>query len=336
MRYHEGKELVGGFQLIESPMPSYFFHIAFDIYISPRPDPVFLFPIFEQFSISFTTIAGRRFVSPETSVLPLESHHLKGSTGEQRPPASTVRDNGANDVKLPGSIPDWRYDRTFAHIFDMAHVPRVTGQHGRGEGGSDLANGITTGLGGLATKGKFESSNVDEQDLGWGIIRLYRDNEETPGLYDEVSVVKGSKGGRTRLQQHDGHDSPFRDEDCTTLCILAVPSYLTPSDFLAFVGEKTREEVSHFRMIRTEKNNRYMVLMKFRNGRKAREWRREWNGKAFDGLGVYPSIHTPVPRWRVSTKLMQPLRPNIAMWFSSNLSSYGSQRRIARSLLFPI
>lgn len=83
------------------------------------------------------------------------------------------------------------------------------------------------------------------------------------------------------LQTH----SP-NDEDCSILCILAVPSYLSPADFLGFVGEETRDEVSHFRMIKTARANRYMVLMKFRNGKKAREWQREWNGKVFNSMEV--------------------------------------------------
>lgn len=74
------------------------------------------------------------------------------------------------------------------------------------------------------------------------------------------------------------------EEDCTTLCILAVPAYLSASDFMGFVGEKTLDEVSHFRMIRTSRANRYMVLMKFRSGKKARDWQKEWNGKVFNSM----------------------------------------------------
>ncbi|CBF85985.1 putative RING and UBP finger domain protein [Aspergillus nidulans FGSC A4] len=72
--------------------------------------------------------------------------------------------------------------------------------------------------------------------------------------------------------------------DCTTLCILAVPSYMSASDLLGFVGEATMDDVSHFRMIRTARANRYMVLMKFRSGKKAREWQKEWNGKVFNSM----------------------------------------------------
>ncbi|RAO65836.1 uncharacterized protein BHQ10_001848 [Talaromyces amestolkiae] len=109
----------------------------------------------------------------------------------------------------------------------------------------------------------------------------------------------GSAHGSSRSRSHglNDHDSaeynssssPLQvyspnDEDCSILCILAVPSYLSPADFLGFVGEDTRDEVSHFRMIKTARANRYMVLMKFRSGKKAREWQREWNGKVFNSM----------------------------------------------------
>jgi BRCA1-associated protein len=152
---------------------------------------------------------------------------------------------------------------------------------------TNITNGIGAGSSGLATKGRYEPTDVEGEDLGWGIVRLYRDAEETPGLYDDVTTTKHHKHGKGGSRNSaTGQETPFRDEDCTTLCILAVPAYMTPSDFLGFVGEETREEVSHFRMIKTERVNRYMVLMKFRSGKKAREWRKEWNGKVFNSMEV--------------------------------------------------
>lgn len=65
---------------------------------------------------------------------------------------------------------------------------------------------------------------------------------------------------------------------------------MTPSDFLGFMGEQTREEVSHFRLIRTSRANKYMVLMKFREAEKARAWRKEWDGKAFNSMEVRERI----------------------------------------------
>jgi BRCA1-associated protein len=155
---------------------------------------------------------------------------------------------------------------------------------------SIIRGGLTALPTGLPTKGRFEPLDPSEEELGWGIVRLYRDADETPGLYDISSSAKAPKHNKSHYAGKMGvqkdEKAVFRDEDCTTLCILAVPSYLTPADFLGFVGERTREEVSHFRMIRTERSNRYMVLMKFRNGRKAREWRKEWNGKVFNDVEV--------------------------------------------------
>lgn len=292
-------------------MTSYFYHIAFDIYSPPCLDPILLLSTAEHFPISFKAIKKKRSVSPslkvssisdetvpsqQTNALPPESHLLRKSKGEQRPLDHALCENGANDPTSLCVTPDWRYDRIFLQIVDMAHIAVVTAQEGQREGGSQITNGIAVGPGGSATKGKFQPLGLEEEDLGWGIIRLYRDNEETPGLYDDTLVVKGSKGGRTRTPRDNRRESPFQDEDCTTLCILAVPSYLTPSDFLGFVGEKTRDEVSHFRMIRTERSNRYMVLMKFRSGRRAREWQKEWNGRAFDGMEVY--YNTPMHMWK--------------------------------------
>lgn len=125
--------------------------------------------------------------------------------------------------------------------------------------------------GGLATKGTFIPLHPKETDVGWGVVHLYRDGHETPGLYGD---------------EREGQGTEFSQEDCTTLCILAVPSYMTPSDLLGFVGEQTREHVSHFRLIKTARANKYMVLIKFWEASKAREWRKEWNGKPFNSMEV--------------------------------------------------
>ncbi|ODM23186.1 hypothetical protein SI65_00775 [Aspergillus cristatus] len=158
-------------------------------------------------------------------------------------------------------------------------------------------NPVTTGigtdiLGGLRTKGRYIPLDQETTDSVWGIVHLYRDAQETPYLIDDDYPVelKGSSAAARQPGDQVGHygdirvegDSP--DEECTTLCILAVPSYLSPSDFLGFVGETTMDDVSHFRMIRTARANRYMVLMKFRSGNKAKEWQRVWNGKVFNSM----------------------------------------------------
>lgn len=262
-------------------MPSFFFHIALDVH-NPIPDKPYVWlqgiKVFQNSIRAVSSHHPTTRLSGKQSVLPegdsgLASAASKSHDASLKPDGSIFRTAGQ----------DWRFDRILVQSVDMVPVAPAGKHENKGELAGHSTNAIAVGPGGFATKGKFEPSSTDEQPLGWGVVRLYRDNEETPGLHEST---KGPKGGRGSSGQAGKHEALVRDEDCTTLCILAVPSYLTPSDFLGFVGEKTRDEVSHFRMIKTERSNRYMVLMKFRSGKKAREWRNEWDGKAFDGIEV--------------------------------------------------
>ncbi|THW52273.1 zf-UBP-domain-containing protein [Aureobasidium pullulans] len=121
---------------------------------------------------------------------------------------------------------------------------------------------------GLHTKAVYVPSAPKATDVGWGVVHLYRDSQETAAL--EHSLAK--------------EDVDFDPQQCNTLCILAVPSWMMPSDLLGFVGDQAREDVSHFRLIRTGRANKYMVLMKFRQAKKAREWQKLWNGKLFSAM----------------------------------------------------
>lgn len=211
---------------------------------------------------------------------------------------------------------DKRLDRLSFECIDMVPDPQRASQQKSSGGGShsnQIAKGIGTSvIGGLATKGRYVPLDQKISDSAWGIVHLYRETEESPALCDgdhDPSFLKGSAIARTSKINAPGTRTQFgsRDvsgvstysasstssssgvagpEDCTTLCILAVPSYLSPADFLGLVGEDTRDEVSHFRMIRTARANRYMVLMKFRSGKKAKEWQKDWNGKVFNSMEV--------------------------------------------------
>lgn len=278
-------------------MPSYFFHIALDL--SQTPPSSNLDQGFKPFRLSIRQIL-KKSVIPLTEKIknsraPSNDQPQQDTKQEKRSITSVAVHNPhkgndpqpehSNPKAVDGSDPssgvhDWRYDKILVHGIDMARPDNRVDKHKANDTlANHLSNSLAIGPGRLTTKGKYEPLEAAEAELGWGIVRVYREAEETPGLYDD-EAMKATKSVKKK------EVLPFRDEDCTTLCILAVPSYLTPSDFLGFVGEKTREEVSHFRMIRTERGNRYMVLMKFRNGKKAREWRKEWNGKTFDGMEV--------------------------------------------------
>jgi BRCA1-associated protein len=181
---------------------------------------------------------------------------------------------------------DWRFGRVSVESVDMVEMAEHAAKPSartRGESSSAISptDGLNAALAdvhvGRVTKARYQALEKNTE-VGWGVVHLYRDGEETPELGAGLDVYpSGSEEEDTGKRIED---------DCTVLCIPAVPSYLTPSDFLGFVGEKTREDVSHFRMVMTGRMNRYLVLMKFRNGAVARRWRKEWDGKVFNSMEV--------------------------------------------------
>ena len=266
-------------------MPSFFFHITVDL---------------KSCASNSKTLDGKDIFKHHLLELlrqkePLSSLHSHVDDATESLVAETFHDtkqkpNGLDELstdKSYDSFDDWRFGKVSLQHIDMLGTNKGGTTHKQNPELMHLSHGIGAGPNELAIKGRYEPSEIEDEELGWGIVRLYRDVEDTPGLYEDPLPTRTSKHSKSKAQAlGKDHHEPFRDEDCTTLCILAVPSYLTPSDFLGFVGEQTREEVSHFRMIRTERSNRYMVLMKFRNGRKAREWRKKWNGKVFNSMEV--------------------------------------------------
>ncbi|KAF1950966.1 zf-UBP-domain-containing protein [Byssothecium circinans] len=280
-------------------MPAYFFHLAFELYPSrSSPETTFTPPpqtnIFSELPAHSTStswssppvqhryndkvyrsaqnLEGGPDPASHASSSDVDRHRPQQSrrfSHRTRPSLSEPHDSPVPFVK-PTTRPrtqsvahkDWRFDTIAILSIDMKMAEEDETTRSRAKSLKQPA----TGSGGLATKGRFIPSDLKDTEVGWGVVHLYRDGQETPGLYD------GEAG------------TEFDEQNCTTLCILAVPSYMTPSDLLGFVGEQTREDVSHFRLIRTARANKYMVLMKFREAKKAREWRKDWNGKSFNSM----------------------------------------------------
>jgi BRCA1-associated protein len=230
-----------------------------------------------------------------------------GFSGPQREPQTHPKEHTAELA-----VRDWRFGPVRVESLDMAPLrdrapsaSTVAGSlqamnSGAREAIPSVKGGINAGPRGHTIKASFEpletgdsaGTGVKNTNLGWGIVHLYRDGEETPGLGTAAAISHPfHKNGMGLQQRADGSgQDPEEQLDTTILCIPAVPSYMTPSDFLGWVGEKTREEVSHFRMVMTGRMNRYLVLMKFRDAEVARKWRQEWDGRVFGGLEVRSSL----------------------------------------------
>lgn len=262
-------------------MSSFFFHVKIDL-IRPtsrignhlRQD----INLFNSGTTSIQQSTGNAYVCPR----PREPLVDKQS-GVSLSNAASI--NQARDLDQ-----DWRLGTIHYESINMLSPSSDGSVKDAGSPSGSIRTGLSSIYPGLATKARFEPSGKTEEQLGYGIVRLFRDTGETPGLYDLLSSTKSSKhvkkGGAKKnginVGQIQDQEIAFRNEDCTTLCILTVPTWWDVARLIAFLGDDARDNVSHFRMIRTETAGRYMLLMKFRDGKRAREWRKEWNGKVFD------------------------------------------------------
>ncbi|KAF5337505.1 hypothetical protein D9757_014717 [Collybiopsis confluens] len=71
--------------------------------------------------------------------------------------------------------------------------------------------------------------------------------------------------------------------DSVILAVLAVPSWMSPSDFLTFVAPAA-DSISHLRILRDSFPNRSIVLIKFRNPEDASEFIEAYNGRPFNSM----------------------------------------------------
>jgi len=258
-------------------MPPYFYHLAFHLYPQPTGPsdasptrPTTISDCLEALRLekaSFTPASltplseGRaqrqRFDRPG---LRPEGEHPVNQTeaASQQQIASAENDKPRpcdQRTNTQDITQDWRFAKVEIDSIDMElaqEAPPLT---------SDPAPLGTT------MRGRYIASSPKTSEVGWGVVHLFRDAQ--PIGHENTTRTQGDV-----------------EEDCTTLCILAVPSYMTPSDLLGWLGESTRDGVSHLRLIRTARANRYMVLMKFRDAQVCRGWQREWNGKLFNSMEV--------------------------------------------------
>lgn len=192
------------------------------------------------------------------------------------------------------AVRDWRFGRLSVESFDImasSHNSRIEQGQGQGQGNAALPAaglGPTFGGPGQSTKARYVPLETKNTEVGWGIVHLYRESVDggspSSGGGGGSAAGEGQGEGRGSSEVGDGDG-----QDGTILCIPAVPSYLSPSDFLGFVGEKWRGDVSHYRMVMTGRMNRYMVLMKFRDKWRAQDWRKEFDGRVFNSMEVRAS-----------------------------------------------
>lgn len=283
-------------------MPSYYYHLKLELYPAPvklssehRPfaeilrKPLYVpsdkADIFETDFPPHRTLQWSSYIFNKRPIIPgtpsttssgtntspskpqaIEESHLDALLLPEK--SSNLRDQPDSPALVPArrsneqTARDWRYGSVSIESIDMMASSKAAAGKGA--------------TGGLHTKAVYLPSDPKTTDVGWGVVRLYRDVEEMSQDQDTAHSRKSSE-----VVLSEGQLQAFDPEQCTTVCILTVPSWMMPSDLLGFVGDRAREDVSHFRLIRTDRANKYMVLMKFKTARKAREWQKANNGRLF-------------------------------------------------------
>lgn len=133
-------------------------------------------------------------------------------------------------------------------------------------------------VGVLGLRGRYIPSAGHTTGLDTGTVHLYRD---TVKQWD-TAAVGGSDASTSATQSEEA----YVDRDETTLCILAVPSHVTPSDLLGWLGDETLQLVINVRLVKSARSDRYMVLLKFRETDAARRWKHDWSGRMFKDNSV--------------------------------------------------
>ncbi|KAJ1327957.1 BRCA1-associated protein [Microdochium nivale] len=181
-------------------------------------------------------------------------------------------------IKPQTAANDWRFGPVRITSIDSTEANGKTSMTNTATSPSVSATAFSTSTGvtGRATKAKFVPSLSKNTNVGWGIVHLYRESHENPELANLAIHAEDGDG------QEQSLDALI--DDCTTLCIPAVPSYLSPSDFLGFIGDKWRDQVSHYRMVMTGRMNRYLVLLKFRSSKRAQQFKNHFDGRVFTDI----------------------------------------------------
>ncbi|CAJ0847250.1 2327_t:CDS:2 [Entrophospora sp. SA101] len=130
--------------------------------------------------------------------------------------------------------------------------------------------------------GEYVPLKSGKTNPSYGILHLYRDPNEIPKDNNNVSKNANDKVNNSQ-DSLNTNTNIIENNDDTILAVLAVPSYMSASDFLGFVAS-VRSDVSHFRFIRDSAPNKFVVLMKFRNSHVANDFYKQFNGQPFSSM----------------------------------------------------
>ncbi|CED83655.1 Cytoplasmic Zn-finger protein BRAP2 (BRCA1 associated protein) [Phaffia rhodozyma] len=177
-------------------------------------------------------------------------------------------------------------------------------------------------------------------NLPLGVVHLYRHSSSTkPGDGQSAErpnlplACSSSAHVTAEVKSASKEQIAQTAHDTTLVAILAIPSYMTPSDFLAYVGQ-VEEEMECLRMIRDVSPARSLGLIKFRSQQASEEFIEEYNGKPFNSLE--PETCHVVPILNVLTHYVQPTSAVQTNSASSDANSASDDLKAVPTAAFPI
>ncbi|EIW79215.1 BRCA1-associated protein [Coniophora puteana RWD-64-598 SS2] len=177
------------------------------------------------------------------------------------PPKSTARRNATfnpkhRDYRCGPVRIDWT---DFDNMKPVATTAASKVKNATKTGGPARASFVET------ARTKAGSTNLPE-----GIVHIYRD------------AVEGPHNGQSSTDTSPNVNQSI-SEGGVMLAVLAVPSWMTPSDFLEFV-EPAADSLVYLRIIHDFAPNRAMAVMRFREPAHAADFIEAYNGKPFNSI----------------------------------------------------
>lgn len=134
------------------------------------------------------------------------------------------------------------------------------------------------------SRGK-RSYQLGTTDLGYGTVHLYRDARDAERdleaqRWNEVATSSSANGATDTKRPRAGSSA---SGDGTVAGVLAIPSYMTASDFLAFISPAV-EAIESVRILRDAMPNRSLGLIRFRHPADAAAFAKEFDGRPFSHL----------------------------------------------------
>ncbi|KAI5989339.1 hypothetical protein EDD15DRAFT_1318404 [Pisolithus albus] len=180
----------------------------------------------------------------------------------QRLPSHSPKPTSRRNAIFNSAHRDYRYGPIRLDWTEFEHMS-TSGLQSSGKE-KDRSGGRLTAS--FVPRTKSGSTNLPE-----GVVHLYRDCE--PPRNGDKRASEGPSDPASGSTADDG----------TTLGVLSVPSWMTPSDFLAFVAPAA-DGMAHLRLIRDSMPNRSIAIIKFRRPEEATEFAEVYNGKSFNSM----------------------------------------------------